>query len=104
MWACTSTTPAWPWCPWPRPSGILKSMGAAGRGTMGIFVTQGVVIGAVGTLLGAGLGGLICYLQAAHQIIQLKGDVYFLSVLPIQVKPWDVAWVVAGALRLSFLP
>ena len=83
--------------------GILKSMGATGRGIMGIFVTQGVVIGAVGTLLGAGLGGLICYLQAAHQIIQLKGDVYFLSVLPIQVKPWDVAWVVAASLGLSFL-
>ncbi len=83
--------------------GILKSMGATARGIMRIFMVQGLVIGAVGTLVGAILGGLICYLQAAYRIVQLKGDVYFLSVLPIQVKPWDVAWVVAASLVLSFL-
>ena len=83
--------------------GILKSMGATGRGIMRVFMVQGVIIGAVGTLLGALLGGLICYLQATYQIVQLKGDVYFLSVLPILVKPWDVAWVVAASLGLSFL-
>ncbi len=83
--------------------GILKSMGATGRGIMRIFMVQGVVIGAVGTLVGALLGGAICYLQGTYQIVQLKGDVYFLSVLPIQVKPWDVAWVVAASLGLSFL-
>ncbi|HEY7676865.1 MAG TPA: lipoprotein-releasing ABC transporter permease subunit [Candidatus Methylomirabilis sp.] len=83
--------------------GILKSMGATGRGIMRIFMVQGVIIGAVGTVVGAALGGLICYLQAAYRIVQLKGDVYFLSVLPIQVKPWDVAWVVAASLTLSFL-
>ena len=83
--------------------GILKSMGAPGRGIMRIFMVQGLIIGAVGTLLGAVLGGSICYLQATYQIVQLKGDVYFLSVLPIQVKPWDVAWVVAASLGLSFL-
>ncbi len=83
--------------------GILKSMGATARGIMRIFMVQGVVIGAVGTLVGAVLGALICYLQATYQIVPLKGDVYFLGVLPIQVKPWDVAWVVAASLGLSFL-
>lgn len=83
--------------------GILKSMGATGRGIMRIFMAQGVVIGAVGTLVGAILGGTICYLQATYKIVQLKGDVYFLSVLPMQVRPWDVAWVVAASLGLSFL-
>ncbi len=83
--------------------GILKSMGATGRGILRVFMVQGVIIGAVGTLVGALLGGLICYLQATYQIVQLKGDVYFLSVLPIQVRPWDVAWVVAASLGLSFV-
>lgn len=83
--------------------GILKSMGATGRGIMRIFMVQGVIIGAVGTLVGAALGGTICSLQATYQIVQLKGDVYFLSVLPIQVRPWDVTWVVAASLGLSFL-
>ncbi len=83
--------------------GILKAMGATARGIMRVFMVQGLVIGAVGTLVGAVLGGLICYLQATYQIVQLKGDVYFLSVLPILVKPWDVAWVVAASLGLSFL-
>lgn len=83
--------------------GILRSMGATARGVMRIFMVQGIVIGAAGTLLGALLGGLICWLQATYQIVQLKGDVYFLSVLPIQVRPWDVAGVVMASLGLSFL-
>src|SRR5574341_1463414 len=83
--------------------GILKSMGATGRGIMQIFMVQGVVIGALGTVGGAILGGAICYLQATYQIVQLKGDVYFLSVLPIQMRSWDVGWVVVASLGLSFL-
>jgi len=83
--------------------GILKSMGATRRGIMRVFMVQGVIIGAVGTLLGAVLGGFLCYLQVTYHIVPLKGDVYFLGVLPIQVRPWDVAWVVAASLTLSFL-
>ena len=42
-----------------RDIGVLKSMGATGPSIMKIFMIQGLVIGAVGTLLGCAVGILI---------------------------------------------
>ena len=38
---------------------ILRTLGLAPRGVVGVFLTQGLVIGAIGTLLGTALGVLV---------------------------------------------
>ena len=90
---------------------ILKSMGATSRSIMKIFILQGVIIGAVGTLLGA-LGGITIALNLSRislfienllGVKILPGDVYYLSELPSRVNYGDVSIIIAGSLVLCFL-
>jgi len=90
---------------------VLKSMGATSRSIMRIFVFQGLIIGAVGTLLGCATGLSVAFnLEKISTTIEtlfgfkiLPGDVYYLSALPSQVNYGDVAVIVAGSLLISLL-
>ena len=82
--------------------GILKSLGAPRRGIMAIFVIHGTVIGAVGAILGSGLGVLICRLVDRIGI-NLPGDVYIIDTLPVQMQPLDFVLVSVSALVLCFV-
>ncbi|MDQ7797684.1 MAG: lipoprotein-releasing ABC transporter permease subunit [Candidatus Edwardsbacteria bacterium] len=86
-----------------REIGILKSMGATSRSIMRIFVYEGLMIGLVGTLLGLGLGYVMCLLLAKYQFIDLPADVYFINKLPVQIQPWDFVLVAVAAVLISFL-
>jgi ABC-type lipoprotein release transport system permease subunit len=48
-----------------RDIAILKTMGASSRRVMGIFMMQGVVIGGVGTTVGALSGLALCWFGSA---------------------------------------
>ena len=90
---------------------ILKTMGATRRGIMKIFIVQGVIVGAIGTLLGCAAGLAVAFnLEAISRFVEnlfgfkiLPGDVYYLSELPSQVNFSDVGIIVAGTLLISFL-
>lgn len=81
---------------------ILKSMGATDRGIMRIFITQGMVIGIVGTILGVALGLFICWLQIEYKIVHLDPSVYQFAVMPMRVEAWLVVAVAVFAVLISF--
>ncbi|HET7290865.1 MAG TPA: ABC transporter permease [Vicinamibacteria bacterium] len=83
--------------------GILVSMGA-GRGTIaGIFMLQGTVIGAVGTVVGGLLGWGACRVLDRYRLIQVPQDVYQIAYVPFSLLPGDAAIVVFGALLTCFV-
>ncbi len=94
-----------------REIAILKSMGATAGGVMRIFMVDGIVIGAVGTLIGlmgglvvtANLDGIVSFLERIFGINAFPGDVYFLDKLPHQVNTPDVVAVAVVSLVISFL-
>lgn len=75
---------------------ILKAMGATQASVRRIFLSKGMVIGSVGISLGASAGLLVCALLARYQFIELPGDVYFLTTLPVQIKAMDLGAIVLG--------
>ena len=88
---------------------ILRTLGASPQTITRIFMVQGIVIGAFGTLSGAILG-----IAAALGISQFLGwinnffglhlfDAYFVNYLPSQLRWQDVVIVVSVSLVLSFL-
>ncbi|MBI2461785.1 MAG: lipoprotein-releasing ABC transporter permease subunit [Candidatus Rokubacteria bacterium] len=83
--------------------GILKALGATARSISLIFMAEGVLIGVVGTAVGAALGTLIGYLQETYHIVKIPGDVYQLSELPMRMHTWDLVLIAVAALVLSFL-
>jgi lipoprotein-releasing system permease protein len=82
---------------------ILKSMGATARSIMRIFITQGLIIGIVGTLFGLFGGYVLCTLLAKYQFITLPSDVYYISRLPVKMDILDFVLVAISAMGISFI-
>ena len=83
---------------------ILKAMGASDKSIRKIFVFEGMVIGTVGTLLGLGLGFVLCTLLKRWNIHELTGDIYYFTTkLPVKLEFWDVFFIVSAALVICFL-
>lgn len=90
---------------------ILRTLGAAPRSVLAIFLTQGVAIGAIGTLAGVLLGvlisvnleGLIHGLEALLGVHFLDAKVYFITDLPARVEWSDVLQISLTAFGLCCL-
>ncbi|MDZ7831200.1 MAG: lipoprotein-releasing ABC transporter permease subunit [Desulfobacterales bacterium] len=86
-----------------RDIAILKAMGATHRSIRKIFVFKGTVIGTIGTALGTVLGIAGCILLKHYKFIELPGDVYYFTTLPIELEFLDVLVIVAAAMAICFL-
>jgi lipoprotein-releasing system permease protein len=87
-----------------RDIAILKAMGATERSVKKIFVLNGMIIGALGTLIGLGLGLVICTVLKHYNIYELAGDIYYFTTrLPVKLEFFDVASIIAAALLICFL-
>jgi len=82
---------------------ILKAMGAATRSIGRIFVVNGMVIGTVGTIIGGCLGWGLCLLLQHYKFVELPGDVYYITKLPVLLDPLDTAMIVFAALGICLL-
>jgi lipoprotein-releasing system permease protein len=86
-----------------REIGILRAMGLPARIIRRVFVLQGVVIGVVGTVLGASLGLVFARVVHGSGLIRLDPSVYFVDRLPVRVNPADVLVVVGASLAVAVL-
>lgn len=85
-----------------REIALLKAIGATDAAIMRTFIFQGTVIGAVGAVIGLGMGLLICWLLATVGF-PLNSDVYYISTLPVAVEAGEVVAVVFSAIGISML-
>lgn len=82
---------------------ILKAMGATRRSIGRIFFYQGLVLGLLGTGLGLAGGYLLCRIAEIYPLIRLDPDVYYLSHLPVEMRPEEFFLVGISALVLTLL-
>ena len=82
---------------------ILKAMGATDKSIRKIFVFKGIVIGSIGTILGVCLGFILCTVLKYYQFIELPGDVYYITTLPVKLELLDVVMIASAAMAISFL-
>ena len=82
---------------------ILKAMGATNKSIRKIFVFKGIVIGSIGTILGVFLGFILCTVLKYYQFIELPGDVYYITTLPVKLELLDVVIIASAAMAISFL-
>ena len=86
-----------------RDVAILKTMGASAKSVMIIFMAQGLLIGLVGTAVGAAAGYGLSFVFDRYQLIRMPIDVYQVSHLPFTVVPRDFALVIAVAVLICFV-
>jgi lipoprotein-releasing system permease protein len=82
---------------------ILKTMGASARSVMAVFMLQGLVIGTVGTVIGAAAGSLVATVLDRYQLIRVPMDVYQIAYVPFVIEGRDLAIVIACAIAICFL-
>ena len=85
-----------------RDIAILKTMGASARSVTAIFIMQGVIIGIIGTSVGATAGYALAYVLDRYKLIKIPMDVYQVSHVPFKVLPSEVAMVVLAAILVCF--
>jgi lipoprotein-releasing system permease protein len=90
---------------------ILRTLGAAPREVMRVFMVHGVLLGVVGTVAGVALGALIALnidvivpaVERAFSVKFIAKEVYQIDALPSALRAADVLLVAGTALALSFL-
>jgi len=86
-----------------RDIGILKALGSSNRSIVQIFMTEGILIGIVGTITGCLLGYAVCLLQINLKIFALDPFVYAIDALPIDLRYSDFIAVSVASLLLSLV-
>jgi lipoprotein-releasing system permease protein len=86
-----------------RDIAILKTMGAPARSITWIFMLQGLIIGAIGTTVGALAGLGISWVLDTYKLIRVPMDVYQVSYVPFTVEWRDFGLVVAAAVVVCFV-
>ncbi len=81
---------------------ILKAVGASDRSILRIFMSEGVIIGAIGTVFGV-VTGLAMMLGLLYFGVRLDPDVYYVDRLPINVDAVDYTLVAIAALVITTL-
>ena len=90
---------------------ILRTLGAAPRRVMGIFITQGLVIGWLGVALGVVLGvalalhvdTIVPFLERTLRFQILDADVYYITAIPAEVHWRNILTISVVALLLTAL-
>jgi lipoprotein-releasing system permease protein len=81
-----------------RDIAILKTMGAGARSVTAVFMMQGLIIGIVGTAVGASAGFGVSWALDHYQLIRVPIDVYQVSHVPFKVLPLDFSLVILAAI------
>ena len=84
-----------------REIGILRAMGLPTATLWRVFIFQGAVIGAVGTVLGTALGLFVGRLVDERHVIQLDPSVYFIDHLPVHVDPIDLTVIIIASIAVA---
>jgi len=85
-----------------REVAILKAMGAADGAIRRVFVAEGVYIGLLGLAVGVPTGVIGCKLIEKYGL-PLPTDVYYISKLPVVMRPGEIIVLAASAMALCCL-
>jgi lipoprotein-releasing system permease protein len=86
-----------------RDIGILKTMGTSPRRISIIFMMQGLIIGVVGTVVGAITAVALCWVLNEYKVVSIPQDVYQVAYVPFVIKLQDFVTVVVAAIVICFL-
>jgi len=82
---------------------IMQSMGASTSQIKKIFLSEGLLLGSIGTCIGVAASTLICYLQIRFKFIKISGDSFLIDYFPVKLMLQDYLIVVATAMSIVLL-
>jgi len=86
-----------------RDIAVLMSMGTRKSQVRRIFVTQGVLIGVIGTALGLVLGYSLSWVGGHYRLLSLAPEVYSIDYVPFAPRAMDGVLVAVVAIGISLI-
>ena len=86
-----------------RDIAVLVSMGARKRQVQRIFISQGLLIGVIGTALGLLLGYVLAWAGGRYHFFSLAPEVYSIDYVPFAPRALDGVIVAAVAIAISLV-
>ena len=83
--------------------GILKAMGASDDCIGKIFIITGLFSGGIGVLGGSLIGLIVVFLQNELEFLKLPSEVYFISVLPVDISFLEVSAVILVSVLMGII-
>ena len=80
-----------------RDIGIMRAIGASPQMIRSIFMWEALVIATLGIVLGILLACLLCWVIATFNIVELPGDIYYLTKVPVRMQMGDILAVIGGS-------
>ena len=79
---------------------ILRAMGARAGSVAAIFLTEGALLGLVGTVFGTGAGFVTSWAVGKWHLIKLPADMFIISYVPVRIYPLNFILVAAASIVL----
>ncbi len=86
-----------------RDISVLQSMGAYNSSILKIFLSEGLLLGCIGTAIGIVSAIVICLLQMHFEWIKLTGGSFLIDYFPVKLQISDFFLVSATALVIAFI-
>jgi lipoprotein-releasing system permease protein len=82
---------------------VLQSMGADSGTVLKIFLLEGVLLGAIGAVMGITLAVIVCFLQMKFKLVKLGGGSFLVDYFPVKLIATDFILVAATAIAIAFI-
>ena len=82
---------------------VLQSMGANKSMVLKIFLSEGLLLGSIGTIAGILLALIICFLQVKYKLVKLEGGSFLIDYFPVELAAADFVLVAATATFIAFM-
>lgn len=82
---------------------VLMSMGTRKAQVRNVFISQGMLIGVIGTVIGLVLGYAVAYAGGHYHVISLSPEVYSIDYVPFAPRFVDGIWIAVFTLLISFV-
>ena len=83
--------------------GVLHSLGANRNFIQKIFLSEGLLLALIGTVIGMLLALLIAYLQIRFHLVPLEGGSFLIDYFPVQLRAGDFLLVIVTVFVIALL-
>jgi len=82
---------------------VLKSLGATNRVIQNIFLSEGILLGGLGTAGGIVLATIICWAQIKYKLVAIQGGTFLIDYYPVKMVASDFILVIITVMTIAIL-
>ena len=82
---------------------VLKALGATNKVIQNIFLSEGILLGGLGTAGGIVLATLVCWAQIKYKLVAIQGGTFLIDYYPVKMVFSDFILVITTVMTIAIL-